>query len=132
MVYFVTGCIGFIGSKVTELLLKDGHTVVGVDNLNNAYDVRLKRWRLQQLEKESGLQFHELDICNQSALREAFNANTPDAVINLAARAGVRYSVENPWVYYETNVTGTLNLLELCRETESQEICTGIDIQPVR
>ena len=118
MVYFVTGCIGFIGSKVTELLLKDGHTVVGVDNLNDAYDVRLKRWRLQQLEKEFGFQFHELDICNQTALREVFNADTPDAVINLAARAGVRYSVENPWVYYETNVTGTLNLLELCRETE--------------
>ena len=118
MVYFVTGCVGFIGSKVTELLLMDGHTVVGIDNLNDAYDVRLKRWRLQQLEKESGFQFHELDICNQSTLREVFSANIPDAVINLAARAGVRYSVENPWVYYETNVTGTLNLLELCRETE--------------
>lgn len=118
MVYFVTGCVGFIGSKVTELLLKDGHTVVGADNLNDAYDVRLKKWRLQQLEKASGFQFHELDICNQSALREVFNANTLDAVINLAARAGVRYSVENPWVYYETNVTGTLNLLELCREAE--------------
>ena len=117
MVYFVTGCAGFIGSKVTELLLKDGESVVGVDNLNDAYDVRLKRWRLQQLEKESGFQFHELDICNQSALRKVFNANAPDAVINLAARAGVRYSVENPWVYYETNVTGTLNLLELCRES---------------
>ncbi len=118
MVYFVTGCVGFIGSKVTELLLKDGHTVVGIDNLNDAYDVRLKRWRLQQLERESGFRFHELDICNQSALREVFNTHTPDAVINLAARAGVRYSVENPWVYYETNVTGTLNLLELCREVE--------------
>ena len=118
MVYFVTGCVGFIGSKVAELLLKDGHTVVGIDNLNDAYDVRLKKWRLQQLEKESGFQFHELDICNQSTLREVFSANIPDAVINLAARAGVRYSVENPWVYYETNVTGTLNLLELCRETE--------------
>ena len=118
MVYFVTGCVGFIGSKVTELLLKDGHTVVGADNLNDAYDVRLKRWRLQQLEKACGFQFHDLDICNQSALRDVFNANIPDAVINLAARAGVRYSVENPWVYYETNVTGTLNLLELCREAE--------------
>ena len=118
MVYFVTGCVGFIGSKVAELLLKDGHTVNGIDNLNDAYDVRLKRWRLQQLEKESGFQFHELDICNQSSLREVFSANLPDAVINLAARAGVRYSVENPWAYYETNVTGTLNLLELCREAE--------------
>ena len=118
MVYFVTGCAGFIGSKVTELLLKDGHTVIGADNLNDAYDVRLKRWRLQQLEGESGFHFHELDICNQSTLREVFNANTPDAVINLAARAGVRYSVKNPWVYYETNVTGTLNLLELCRESD--------------
>ena len=121
MICFVTGCVGFIGSKVSEFLLKDGHTVVGIDNLNDAYDVRLKKWRLQQLEKESGFQFHELDICNQSALREVFNANTLDAVINLAARAGVRYSVENPWVYYETNVTGTLNLLELCREARVEK-----------
>ena len=120
--YLVTGCAGFIGWKVTEFLLAEGHTVVGVDNLNDAYDVRLKHWRLAQLEGKPGFEFHRLDICNREALRGLFNLKCAirnpkfDAVINLAARAGVRQSVENPWVYYETNVTGTLNLLELCRE----------------
>ena len=116
MVYLVTGCAGFIGYKVTELLLKDGHTVIGVDELNDAYDVGLKRWRLQQIDKKSGFQFQQLNICNQSDLRKTFNSSKLDAVINLAARAGVRQSVENPWAYYETNVNGTLNLMDLCRE----------------
>ena len=120
--YLVTGVAGFIASKVAEFLRAEGHTVVGLDNLNDAYDVRLKRWRLAQLEGRPGFEFHRLDICDRNGLRELFNTqygirNMPfDAVINLAARAGVRPSVENPWAYYETNVTGTLNLLELCRE----------------
>jgi nucleoside-diphosphate-sugar epimerase len=127
--YLVTGCAGFIGWKVTEFLLADGHTVVGVDNLNDAYDVRLKQWRLAQLEGRPGFEFHRMDITNRRELKELWesqiadcrlqivNRRLPfDAVINLAARAGVRQSVENPWVYFETNVTGTLNLLELCRE----------------
>jgi len=144
----VTGCAGFIGWKVCEFLLADGHTVIGVDNLNDAYDVRLKHWRLAQLEGKPGFTFHRLDICDREALRRLFEQGsrgaeeqggsaefTPaplppsslapqhpgtfapfDAVVNLAARAGVRQSVENPWVYFETNVTGTLNLLELCKE----------------
>ncbi len=118
----VTGCAGFIGWKVTELLLSDGHHVVGVDNLNDAYDVRLKRWRLQQLEGHPNLTFHRLDICDRDHLRQVFcspsAADDPtfDAVIHLAARAGVRQSVENPGVYFETNVLGTLNLLTLCVE----------------
>ncbi|MGQ9564845.1 MAG: GDP-mannose 4,6-dehydratase [Thermogutta sp.] len=117
--YLVTGAAGFIGSKVTEFLLADGHTVVGIDNLNDAYDVRLKHWRLAQLEGKPGFEFHRLDITDRQRLKELWElrGTTPfDAVINLAARAGVRQSVENPWVYFETNVTGTLNLLELCRE----------------
>lgn len=118
----VTGCAGFIGWKVTEFLLADGHTVIGVDNLNEAYDVRLKQWRLQQLEGRPGFEFHYLDITDREALKVLFLSGRErrdrpfDAVINLAARAGVRQSIENPWVYFETNVTGTLNLLELCRE----------------
>ena len=116
----VTGCAGFIGTKVTELLLQDGHNVVGVDNLNDAYDVRLKQWRLAQLDGKPGFEFHRLDICDRRALRAIFTHHasriTHHAVINLAARAGVRQSVENPWIYFETNVIGTLNLLELCRE----------------
>jgi UDP-glucuronate 4-epimerase len=113
-IYLVTGCAGFIASKVAELLLLEGHSVVGVDNLNDAYDVRLKHWRLEQIQSHAAFTFHECDICDRSALDDVFEQK-PEAVINLAARAGVRQSVENPWVYVETNLTGTLNLLELCR-----------------
>jgi len=116
----VTGCAGFIGWKVSELLLREGHAVVGIDNLNDAYDVRLKKWRLNQLRENQRFTFYLLDIVNRAKLFRMFkNFSTKkpfDAVINLAARAGVRQSVENPWTYYETNVIGTLNLLELCRE----------------
>lgn len=112
----VTGCAGFIGWKVSELLLKEGHSVVGVDILNDAYDVRLKEWRLSQLNGGSEFSFHRSDITELKALEPVFQNDSFDAVINLAARAGVRQSVEDPWVYYETNVTGTLNLLELCRK----------------
>jgi UDP-glucuronate 4-epimerase len=111
--YLVSGAAGFIGSRLSELLLGQGHTVTGVDNLNNAYDVRLKEYRLRKLQILPGFTFQKLDISDRRAVESlpAF-----DAVINLAARAGVRASVENPWVFYETNLTGTLNLLELCRQ----------------
>lgn len=116
--YLVTGAAGFIASKVTELLLAAGHEVVGLDNLNDAYDVRLKHWRLQRLLGRPGFNFQQVDICDRPALAAAWQAGGGGygGVINLAARAGVRYSVENPWVYLETNATGTLNLLELCRQ----------------
>lgn len=114
----VTGCAGFIGWKVSEHLLAAGHSVVGVDNLNEAYDPRLKRWRLSGLEGQRGFSFHYADVCDRAAMKRIFRLDGPfEAVINLAARAGVRPSVENPWVYVETNTIGTLNLLELCRET---------------
>jgi len=113
--YLVSGCAGFIASKVTELLLSQGHEVTGIDNINDAYDPRLKHWRLDQIKGNAGFTFHRLDICDRDRLKNVFNQGF-DAVINLAARAGVRQSVENPWVYFETNVTGTLNLLELCRK----------------
>ena len=115
----LTGCAGFIGSKVGEVLLQQGHGVMGVDDLNDAYDVRLKEWRLKQLQGQANFQFHRLDIADKSALSEVFTNGGPfDAVINLAARAGVRQSLEDPWVYYRTNVTGTLNLLELCKDNK--------------
>ena len=117
MKYLLTGCAGFIGWKVTEFLLEAGHTVVGVDNINTAYDTQVKQWRLKQIQGTPNFEFHRSDICDRDALRGLFNTSY-DAVINLAARAGVRQSVENPWVYVDTNVTGTLNLLELCREFE--------------
>lgn len=115
--YLLTGVAGFIASQVAEVLLAAGHTVVGLDNLNDAYDVRLKEWRLRRLVGRPGFKFQAADICDRPALEQAWAAGggAYTAVINLAARAGVRYSVENPWVYLETNTTGTLNLLELCR-----------------
>ncbi|HZS90378.1 MAG TPA: NAD-dependent epimerase/dehydratase family protein [Chloroflexota bacterium] len=120
--YLVTGTAGFIGSRVTHNLLQDGHTVVGVDNLNDAYDVRLKHWRLARIAEHPSFCFHHLDICDRGRLGELFSQASQfrhpgfDAVINLAARAGVRQSVRDPWCYFETNTTGTLNLLDLCRE----------------
>ncbi len=114
--YLVTGVAGFIASRVAELLLAEGHQVVGVDNLNDAYDVRLKRWRLAQLEGRPRFTFHFADICDRAALERVGGGDgSCDAVINLAARAGVRQSVISPWIYYETNVIGALNLLEWCR-----------------
>lgn len=117
-IYLVTGCAGFIASSVIEMLLQAGHSVVGVDNMNDAYDVRMKEYRLKKLEAQPGFTFHRLDI----AERSTFDQNSPlrkqpyNAIINLAARAGVRQSLDNPWVYVDANITGTLNLLEYCRE----------------
>jgi nucleoside-diphosphate-sugar epimerase len=118
--YFVTGAAGFIASRVIEFLTADGHTVVGVDNMNDAYDVRMKEYRLGKLQKLTGFTFHKLDISEKSIV-DRFKADQYDAIVNLAARAGVRASVENPWVYLESNITGTLNMLELCRMTGTKK-----------
>lgn len=120
--YLVTGVAGFIGSKVAELLLANGHSVVGIDNFCDAYDVRLKQWRLNQIGNEPDFVFHKLDITNRPALEKLWNKIEHfDGVFNLAARAGVRPSVESPWIYYETNVIGTLNLLDLCVRHDVQK-----------
>ena len=118
LTYLVTGAAGFIASTVARMLLDAGHEVVGIDNLNNAYDPVLKHWRLEQLAGRPGFSFRQVDICDRGGLEPIFveRRSTPFAgVLNLAARAGVRASVENPWVYFSTNVDGTLNLLDLCR-----------------
>lgn len=126
--YLVTGAAGFIGARVCELLLDAGHQVVGIDNLNDAYDVRLKEWRLGRLTARPDFSFSRLDICDRAALEELFRSRTTGetagfaAVLHLAARAGVRQSVADPWAYYDTNVTGTLNLLELCRAFEVKKL----------
>ena len=122
MSILVTGCAGFIASNVCLKLLEQGHTVVGVDNMNDAYDVRIKRWRLDQLTRLERFDFHESDITDYESMRSLFRGNAKNgsppfsAVINMGARAGVRPSVENPWIYYQANTIGTLNLLECCRE----------------
>ena len=116
--YLLTGAAGFIAHRVAEMLLEDGHHVVGVDNLNDAYDVRLKEYRLKRLESRPGFEFHRLDISERQAFEvdSAIGGQPFDAVINLAARAGVRQAVLNPWVYVDTNTTGTLNLLDFCKQ----------------
>jgi UDP-glucuronate 4-epimerase len=120
--YLVTGAAGFIASQVCSQLLDQGEQVVGVDNLNDYNDVRLKEWRLDELTSHpnaNNFRFVKLDIENQESLKALFINQGPfDAVLNLAARAGVRYSMENPHVYLSTNAEGSLNLLECMREHE--------------
>lgn len=145
MRYLVTGCAGFIASRACEMLLEQGHAVVGVDNLNDYYDVRLKDWRLSRLLGSSARPlgadpgrsvyadaqelhgdtaaarpgkfiFRPVDIENQGSLDALFAEHRFDGVLNLAARAGVRYSMENPHVYLTTNTHGTLNILECMRK----------------
>ena len=114
--YLVTGAAGFIGRRVTEMLCAQGHEVVGIDNLNDSYDVRMKTWRLEQLKAQPGFHFLQCDICDAQTFA-GLKENFPDlsAVIHLAARAGVRQAGEIPHVYLETNANGTLNVLEWCR-----------------
>ncbi len=113
--YLVTGAAGFIGARTSELLARDGHSVVGIDNLNDAYDIRMKQHRLAALEAVPGFEFRKLDISAPADVDE-LTASHFDAIIHLAARAGVRASVDNPRLFYETNLMGTLNLLELSRK----------------
>jgi nucleoside-diphosphate-sugar epimerase len=117
--FLLTGAAGFIGARVVEALLQDGHEVVGLDNLNEAYDRRVKDWRLARLQGIPGFEFQRVDISDRDALEAAWGDVPYQAVINLAARAGVRQSIRDPWVYVGTNVVGTLNLLELCRRTST-------------
>ena len=124
--YLVTGAAGFIASQVSKQLLDQGEGVVGVDNLNDYYDVRLKNWRLEQLKAHphaENFSFACIDIEDQAKLSDLFQAEGPfDAVLNLAARAGVRFSMENPHVYLSTNTEGTLNLLECIRTHECKKL----------
>ena len=117
--YLVAGAAGFIAARVSEMLIRDGHSVVGVDNMNDAYDVRMKEYRLAQLHAQENFSFFKLDISNKEDVFALEKEAPFDAVINLAARAGVRSSVEDPWAYVDTNMTGTLNLLELAQRTDT-------------
>lgn len=108
----ITGCAGFIGARTSALALESGYEVVGLDNLNGYYDVELKRHRIKPLRNHDGFHFHEIDIEDGCALDRIFSAYEFDAVINLAARAGVRASLLDPHAYMHTNTVATLNLLE--------------------
>lgn len=113
--YLITGAAGFIGARTATMLIEQGHTVLGIDNINDAYDPRIKDYRLKKLQALPGFKFHQADISQKSSI-DLFKDEKIDGVINLAARAGVRFSVENPWAFLESNVNGTLNMLEVCRQ----------------
>ncbi|PKO84699.1 MAG: protein CapI [Betaproteobacteria bacterium HGW-Betaproteobacteria-11] len=115
MKILITGCAGFIGMHVCARLLARGDEVVGIDNLNDYYDVNLKEARLARLILQPGFRFVKLDIAARDGMAALFAAERPQRVINLAAQAGVRYSLQNPHAYIESNVTGFTNILEGCR-----------------
>ncbi|MDB9854216.1 NAD-dependent epimerase/dehydratase family protein [Candidatus Marinimicrobia bacterium] len=111
----ITGCAGFIGMHLSKRLLDRGSRILGVDNLNDYYDVTLKKNRLSQLKKYSNFKFEKIDIADLTSLEKLFKIFKPDIVVNLAAQAGVRYSIENPNAYIHSNIMGFMNILECCR-----------------
>ena len=113
--FLVTGAAGFIGSVVAQGLLEQGHQVVGLDNLNDAYDPRLKTWRLERLRPQPGFTFVRADLSERPELERAWGNQPYDAVLNLAARAGVRPSMRDPMAYARSNLIGALNVLDLCK-----------------
>src|SRR5690625_2928292 len=114
-IIYVTGSAGFIGYYLSDKLLKQDFNIVGLDNINNYYDINLKKYRLEKLKSHENFTFIEADISDKEKVREIFDTYKPNVVINLAAQAGVRYSLENPDVYMQSNVTGFYNILEACR-----------------
>lgn len=121
MKFLVTGAAGFIGFHVSKRLLNDGHQVVGIDNINDYYDVKLKESRVEQLESPS-FTFYKLDLADRDGMAKLFETEQFERVIHLAAQAGVRYSLENPYAYADSNLTGYLNILEGCRHNKVQHL----------
>lgn len=112
----ITGSAGFIGSHLSNELLEMGHTVIGIDNLNNYYSVALKNYRNKKLLKYKNYKFYKEDITNKTILKKIFKLEKIDYVVNLAAQAGVRYSLQNPKAYIDTNIIGFFNLIDLSKE----------------
>ena len=112
---FVTGVAGFIGFHLARRLLKDGYQVVGIDNINPYYDIALKEARLEALKNESNFTFIKMDLADRKQLERLFASQKFEVVVNMAAQAGVRYSIENPFAYVDSNLVGFVNLLECCR-----------------
>lgn len=113
----ITGAAGFIGSYLAEKLLKEQFQVIGIDNLNDYYDVRLKEERLKKLDGYTNFKFIRMDIADAAAMKALFEREKPDIVVNLAAQAGVRYSITNPDAYIQSNLIGFYNVLECCRHS---------------
>jgi UDP-glucuronate 4-epimerase len=112
----VTGAAGFIGFHLSKRLIKEDYEVIGIDNMNDYYDINLKNARLEILLKENSFKFEKIDLVDRDKILDLFKSNNFDFVINLAAQAGVRYSLINPYVYIDSNITGFLNILEACRQ----------------
>jgi UDP-glucuronate 4-epimerase len=122
MKILVTGAAGFIGFHLTDYLLRQGETVVGIDNLNNYYDVSLKQARLEQLQPNKLFTFAHLELADQQGIDKLFREHEFDAVVNLAAQAGVRYSLKNPHAYINSNIVGFTNILESCRHHQVKHL----------
>ena len=122
MKILITGVAGFIGYHLAQRLLTDGSQVYGIDNLNDYYDVNLKKARLAQLIPNTNFQFQLLDLNNRQEILQLFQDENFECVVNLAAQAGVRYSLENPFAYVDTNLVGFANILEACRHTQPQHL----------
>jgi len=118
----VTGAAGFIGFHLTRRLLQEGYHVTGIDNLNSYYDVELKKARLAQLTSSARFSFFKADLADKARLEEIFDQGVPDVVVNLAAQAGVRYSLTNPNAYIDSNIVGFVNILECCRHKETKHL----------
>ena len=118
----VTGCAGFIGYCLCEKLLDGNSEVIGIDNLNTYYDIELKKKRLQRLKRKHNFTFYKFHIEDRDNLNEVFNLHDVSHVVNLAAQAGVRYSITNPQAYIDSNIIGFSNVLESCRQANIQHL----------
>lgn len=121
MKILITGSAGFIGFNLTKKLLSKNYKVIGIDNLNDYYEVSLKKNRLKET-KDINYSFHQIDLENREAISSVFETEKPNIVINLAAQAGVRYSIENPHAYIDSNIVGFMNILESCRHNDVQHL----------
>ena len=122
MKYLISGAAGFIGFHLSKRVLEQCNSVVGIDNLNEYYDVNLKKARLNELKDDPGFIFHKLDLVDRKGIEKLFSENNFDYVVNLAAQAGVRYSLEHPHAYVNSNVAGFLNILEGCRNNDIKHL----------
>jgi len=122
MKIMVTGAAGFIGFHVSKRMLERGDKVLGIDNLNDYYDVSLKEARLAQIQEHERFSFQRIDLADREGIAKLFATQKPDRVVNLAAQAGVRYSIENPHAYVDSNLVGFVNILEGCRHNDVKHL----------